>query len=515
MNTKWRRYAPWGLYLTLAALLAAVVLYIIQREWNLYLQISLALAVAGLAVNVLLDPDGARLALTGRQARYGSNALILSLAVVGILVVVNYLVYQNSQRWDLTEDQQNTLAPETIDTLANLQAEVQAQAFFTARINSQGARGLLDQYKFNSKGKFDFTFIDPEADPIAAQQANITRDGTIVLRMGDRLETVTLVSEQELTGSLVRLMGQGSLGVYFLTGHGERNPGGSGDDSYSQVKSTLESKGYKVEQLNLLADRKIPDDAKVVVVAGPTRPITDEEILLLDDFVKQRGSLVVMEEPLPVTQFGEQVDPLAKYLDETWGILLGSDMVVDVSSNSPFVAFAGSYANHAITQKMQGLGSYFPTARSVLLSREIPENTRLELVMTSEQAWAESDLAAITAQQEIGPTEGETVGNVSVAVISENSTTNQNRVVVIGDSDFATDVNFVRLGNSDLFINLIDWAAEQENLINLTPKDATQRVLVPAQRYTIGLLLFSSVFLLPGLVLVAGITVWIQRRRRG
>src|SRR5574341_900202 len=103
MNPNWRRFAPIGLYLALLAALTAISLYIIQREWNLYLQISLGLVLVGLAIFALLDPDRVRMALTGRPARYGSNTLVMSLAFIGILVVINYLGYKNTVRKDLTE----------------------------------------------------------------------------------------------------------------------------------------------------------------------------------------------------------------------------------------------------------------------------------------------------------------------------------------------------------------------------------------------------------------------------
>ena len=95
MKREWRRFAPFGLYLSLIAALVSAALFIIQREWNLYLQISLGLVVIGLALFSLLDPERVRVGLTGRQARYGSNSFILSIAFVGILVVLNYLVYKN------------------------------------------------------------------------------------------------------------------------------------------------------------------------------------------------------------------------------------------------------------------------------------------------------------------------------------------------------------------------------------------------------------------------------------
>lgn len=515
MKREWRRFASAGLYLSMLAGLAAIVLYIIQREWNLYLQISVGLVVIGLALFAVLDPERVRVILSGRQAKYGSNALVMTVAFVGIVVVVNYLGSQNSKRWDLTEDKQNTLAPETLDTLKNLPQPVEAMAFFTARTNSDQAKSLLQEYKFSSNGKFDYKFIDPEADPIAAQAANITRDGTIVLKMGDRQEPVTLVQEKEITAGLVRLISTKSQAVYFLTGHGEHDINGTDTNAYAKVKSTLVSKNYKVASLNLLSENKIPDDAKVIVIAGPKKPVSAEEVSLLETFLANGGSLVVMEEPIPLTDFGDAPDPLANYLADTWGISLGKDIVVDLSSQQPFVAVANQYGSHAIVQKLQGLVTFFPTARSVQKTKTVSGFTQTELVFTSTNSWAETNLKDLQDQsKQITPDQGvDLMGPVPIALVGENSS-NKNRIVVFGDSDFVSDANFDQYGNGDLFINSIDWAAEQENLINLTPKQPTQRVLIPPQRYTMGLVLFGSVFFLPGIVLVAGIFVWAQRRRR-
>jgi ABC-type uncharacterized transport system involved in gliding motility auxiliary subunit len=88
-------------------------------------------------------------------------------------------------------------------------------------------------------------------------------------------------------------------------------------------------------------------------------------------------------------------------------------------------------------------------------------------------------------------------------------------LVVFGDSDFASDANFYAYANGDLFINSIDWAAGQEDLINLTPKPATQRIMIPLQQITLNLILLSTVIILPGMALLAGFFVWFQRRQRG
>jgi ABC-type uncharacterized transport system involved in gliding motility auxiliary subunit len=521
MKTHYRRFAPLGLYLSLAAILASAGLYIVYREFNLPLQISLSLAVLGVAIFAFLDPAKMRAALTGRQARYGSNALIMTLAFAGILVVLNYLVYQNSQRWDLTENQQFTLAPETIQTLERLPQPVTALAFYTPRMSSTYAQGLLDQYKFSSKGQFEYRFINPEEDPLAATQANITRDGTIVLTMGGSQEQVTLITERELTSSLVRLISPDEKALYFLTGHGEYSPDGPGEQTYSQVKAALERKNYRVETLNLLAMNAIPDDAVAIVIAGPTKPVSEGEVTMLAEYLDNGGGLIVLAEPLPLTDFGEDPDPLAEYLEESWGIVLGEDMVVDLTSTQPFVAVANQYGEHLITARMQGLITFFPTARSVTRSGGTGGASMDELVFTAPQSWAERDLAALVTSAEAGeqpqlaPDEGvDLIGPVPLAMAAEDFTSRA-RLVAFGDAEFPSDAFFSQYGNGDLLINAIDWVGEQEDLLNLTPKDSVSRILVPPQRYTLNLIMLGSIFVLPGSVLLAGVVVWIQRRRRG
>lgn len=514
MTSQWRRFAPFGLYLSLLAALVALGFYIVQREWNLPVQISLAVVVLGLAAFALLDPDRARRVLTGRQARYGSNALVLSLAFIGILVVVNYLGYQQPKRWDLTEDKEHTLAKETLDTLEALPEPVTALAFYTQRMPSDSAQKLLEDYKYRGGGKFNYTFIDPEKDPVAARQAEIDRDGTIVLQMGDRVERVTYATEQELTAALIRLLNPQGRAIYFLTGHGERSLEDYDDQALSQLKQALERKNYTVRSLNLIALNSIPDDAQVIVIAGPQKPVTSEEVDLLQAFMESGGGLVVLEEPLPLTDFDRETDPLAEYLTQTWGLTLGDDLIVDLTSSQPFVAVANKYGDHVVTQKMQGLVTFFPTARSVSATESITGTSQVELVFTAPQSWAETDLQSLDESTTLTPDEGvDLLGPVPIAALAEQFT-QQSKLVVFGDVDFATNAYFTAYGNGDLVVNALDWAAGQEDLINLTPKSRTTRLLIPPQRYLMGLIFLGVNFVVPGLALVAGIITWVQRRRR-
>ena len=517
MNPQWRRFAPLGLYLALIAALVSIGLYVVQRQMSLALQISLGLIVVGLALYALLDPDHVRRLLTGRQARYGSNALILTLAFIGIIVMFNYLVYANPKTWDLTEDKQFTLAPETVNTLNSLSEEVTAQAFFSSRYPRDTAEELLKRFEQNSAGKFSYEFIDPDENPLAAEQAKITQDGTIVLSMGGSQQPVRGASEQELTSGLVRLMNPTAKTVYFLTGHGEYNPEDTGDQSYSVVKRTLESKNYTVKVLNLLAENKIPEEAATVIIAGPRQPLNQAEVDLLKQYLQTGGAVIAMLEPLPVTQFGEAPDPLADYFSSDWGIDLGKDIIFDLNSQQTYAPFAAAYGRHAITESIQNITSQFPTARSVRASASAGAGASLvELVMTSAQSWAETTLEGIAdGTSNIQFDDGQDIpGPVPLAVAAENLE-NKARLAVYGDSDFAMDLNFPAYANGDLMINTVDWAVGQENLISLTPKDQTSRMLVPPQQTIMNLIFLGTVIILPSLALLGGIIVFVKRRRRG
>lgn len=519
---KTRKYAPWGLALAGLAALGAAGMYIVFRQFNLTVQILLGLIVVGLALFVILDPDRTRSLLTGRQARYGSNALVLSLAFIGILVVANLLASGNPKRWDLTEDKSFTLADETIATLEKLPGTVTATAFFTKNMDTTNASGLLEQYAYYGKDKFSYSFVDPDADPIAAQTAGISRDGTVVLNMGDpnaggQTLQVTTVSEQELTSGLVRLMNPQASAVYFLTGHGEYSPDDTTDNSFSQVKRLLVSKNYAVNTLSLLATNAIPEDASTIVIAGPQAPLTQAEVDLLKAFEEKGGGLVVLYEPQvdPASQLATG-DPLADYLSSEWGVAFGVNVVVDPTSQQPFAPYAASYGQHAITAQMNNMSAWFPTARSLTLNEVASGASQTPLVFSSQQAWGETNLTGLTTGDgQVQFDEGaDTPGPVTLAVAAENLN-NKARLVVFGDADFPSNANFLAFGNGDLFVNSVDWSAGLEELISLNPRTATTRTMATPQAYTLNLIFLGAVILVPGVALVSGVLTWIQRRRRG
>jgi ABC-type uncharacterized transport system involved in gliding motility auxiliary subunit len=482
-------------------------------EW---IVISIVVLIFGLAIYGILNPDGVRRFFTGRQVHYGSNTLVMSLAFLGILFVINLFVFQNPNHLDSTEDKQHTLAPQTIQALATLPNKVNAIGFFSTNISSDTARQLLTDYKSNSKGKFDFRFVDPNSDPLLAKQYGVTGDGKIVLTLGEAAETASSASETDIDTALIRLISPELRTVYFLTGHGEPDINGTDPNALSRARSTLESKNYTVKTLNLASENKIPDDAKAVIVAGPTNPVLEQEVSLIKTYLGKGGSLIVLEDPTPFTKIGINPDPLADFLKNDWGITLENDVVIDRTSQQPLNAISyPSNSNSPITQHMTAL-TIMPEARSLTISKTPPQNiSDTELILTSQNSWGETNLASFQSNQQISYDQASDIAGPLILGVSGENATNNGRVVVFGNSIFATDNGFDAYANGDIFINSVDWAAKQGNLINITPRTPISRTFNPPNQLILLLILLGSVIILPGLIVVAGFTSWLARRRQG
>lgn len=481
---------------------------------NRGLLVSIGVLILGLALYAILEPDRIRQMVTGRQARYGSNTLITTIAFLGILIVGNVLVFQNPQRWDLTEDKTNTLAPETLQALKTLPQPVKATAFYSASLATDSADTLLKNFKASSNGKFDYEFVNPDLDPVRVKAAGITGDGKIQLSMGERSEVAAFASETELTKTLIRLINPTSRVVYFLTGHGEASLDDAGQVSYSTAKQTLENKNYTVKPLNLLAENKIPEDAETIVIAGPTKPVSEQEVNLVKAFVDGGGSLIVLEDPVQFTDFGDSPDPLADYLTQDWGITLNKDVIIDLSGQQPLNAVSYSASQHPITQNLtQNYLIIMPQSRSITLLQPADGITQTSLIQTSPNSWGEANFTNAEGSQ-IALDEQDLPGPLNMAVAAENSNT-KGRVMVAGNSLFAGNEGFNAYGNGNLFVNSVDWASEQENLINITPNTPKERTFIPPTQLRLLLILLLSVIIIPGVVIFAGVSTWLARRRQG
>ena len=514
MFNKLRKYASVGLVVGLIAAAAALILRISAGQFTLTVKILIGVAVLGMVLFVVLDPQTILDSFKGRRAKYGSNATIMTLAVIGILIVVNLFIYNNDVSWDLTEDKENTLSSESLDILQNLDVPIYAQAFYSSSLNTDSAESLLSNFKRNANGMFAYEFIDPYQNPVLANQAAITRDGTTVLTTGEASEQLTYLSEENLLNSIIKLQNPETTVVYVLTGHGEDDFFTAGDFSMTGLQQALDAKNYVIDTLNLVATPSVPDDAQAIIIAAPQIMLEDSEVESIADYLENGGSLILFSEPPFLTQADPaQTNPLWTYLQENWGIVMANNLVIDLTIDPVEYAVADQYADHAITDEVLGYITFFPTSHSV--DTETMSNiAATDLILTSNQSWAETDIEAIN-NGEVSYEEGvDTLGPISIATALENTATGA-RVLVIGDSDFASDAYIQAYGNRDLAVSMVDWVAANENLISLTTAESTTRILVPPTKATQILIYLVGLVGLPLTIAAVGIITGIRRKRTG
>jgi len=510
-----------------ALVFGAVAIRFVRPEWNQYATWA---AWGGLALVVLYTLGQWREILNyfrRRQARYGALATTGVLAALAITVAVNYLSSRQNKRWDLTVNQQNSLSEQTIKVLQSLQGPVKFTVF-DRQTEFDRFRNRLDEYAYNSS-QVSVEYIDPDTRPVIAKQYEIQQYGTVVVEYMGRRERVTSDSEQDLTNGLIKALSDKQRKVYFLQGHGEKEPNDTERDGYSALSGMLRSDNYLVERLVLAQQKEVPADATVVVVAGPTSDILPAELEMLRQYLSRAGKLMVLLDP-PVGEQPKQLPNLEALIKE-WGATLGNNVIVDVSgaTNEPSIAVAATYPLHAITEQFATLTIY-PVARTVEPAKE---GTRIPttIVETSRASWAESNFASLSTGVALDAEGGDKAGPLSVAIAvsapvadtganaqqppAPSSSTNEpkpeTRVVVFGDSDFATNAYAGVPGNPNLFANAVNWLAQQENLIAIRPKEASdRRVTMTPRQQTLAFL--TSILFIPALVFAAGVFTWWRRR---
>ncbi len=464
----------------------------------------LALGTVLLLAAALGRPADVRRALTGRQARYGSNALAMSLILLAILAIVNFLSNRHHARWDLTGTRQYSLSGQTIQILKDLKEPVKITAFYSPADSTQATlKDLLAEYMYHTD-KLSLEVVDPDQKPAVARQYGITSYGTIVFERGSRRQDTFSTDEQSITSAILKVSRDEQKGIYFITGHKERNSEGYADDGFSAVKTLLEKNNYKVGTLNLAMTSTIPSDAAALIIASPQTDYAEAERKALSAYLDGGGKLMVLLDPAANVDLNSVLEP--------YGVRFRNDLVVDLYSSffgDPLTPLTTRYPYSMITKDMTGLTSFFPYARSVERTASMPEGATItDLITTSDQSWGETNLA----QRQVQRDDADVAGPLTLMAQVQKGNT---RLVLVGDSDFAANsvLNSVRgaFGNADLFLNAVNWLAEEESLIAISPKTSDVRTvfLTPAQMRVI---LYSSALVLPAAVLVIGMLIWWRRR---
>jgi len=484
-----------------------------------------------LVLYVLLDRDRLGEAATGKALRNSSVAALIVVVSAAVAISAYSLSRRYDKTWDLTGERQFTLSEQTLTVLAGLPYDVEAIAFLRGGASQENSlRPLLERFS-QASDRIRVRYVDPLKEPRLAEKYEIGSGyGTLILAAPDgstqRLET--RFTEDNLTNRLVILSSGVEHTVCWAVGHGEGDPDDDMDErGFGAIRTMLEAANYQVMRSDVLKSG-IDRACKLLVIARPQTDWLDWEREALAAYVAEGGGVFLMIEPDAAPGLSQDL--------ERFGIEVGDDIVFDLNPENlmaggdPTLLVLGrdNVVYHDITRDL-GAALILGLARSVSPMRDLPGLQVEDLLLTSADAWAETDLRL---EEEPTPGAHEKVGRVPLMVVSEvtdpavldvaphDDTLGRavpaalspepgGRVVVVGDSDFATK-GFVAWGNNrDLFLNTIAWLADEENQIGERADAAEQLEMTAASS---AVLCLVSVIFVPGSVFLLGAITLIRRR---
>ena len=525
---------------------AGVAIRLFRPEWDQYAYWAAIGGLVCVAVYSLSQWREIVRSFQKRETKLGAMTSISVIAMLAILVGINYLASRRDKRWDLTAAGSYTLSDQTVKVLNNLKAPVKVLVF-EQPTGFQRFRDGLGSYEFASKN-VQVEYIDADRQPARVKEYGVLNYGTVVLEYGGRRENVMSDREQDITNAFIKVTTGRQIKAYFVQGHGEREIAGSDRNGYSSVIDLLKRDNYTVESIVLAqAQGGVPADASVLIVAGPTSDYLKPEVDAIRTYLRKGGKALFMLDP-PVAESIRPVSALEGLLKE-WSITLGHDVVIDISGMGQLLGTDASvpvvarYPEHPVTQDFKVLTA-FPLSQSVKgeAGAALATASVQNLIQTSDRSWSESDVKSLSSGGKVSLDEsaGDHKGPITIALSlsmdapdappsatpasapgaagdkaaekpAEAAPKPQMRIIVVGDSDFGSNAASGIQGNADLFVNMNNWLTQQEDLISIHPRDAGDRRLTMTadQQRTIAWL---SLLIIPGLILGSGIYMWWQRR---
>lgn len=453
--------------------------------------------------------------LKARQTRYAAYAAVYIVVVIAVIVVANMLADRYNKSFDATSNKRYSLSDQTAKIVKGLKQGATI-TYFNQSTSFREGKDLLQEYA-NLSPKVKVEYVDPDKNPQLAREVGIRNLGTAIVQIGAKREEAKSMTEEGVTGAFIRDLKSNTRTVCFVSGSGEHQTDNSDREGLSQFKDMLAKDSYENKTVDLLQSAEVPNDCTTLVVAGPTRNYQQPEVDAIRKYVEGGGRALLMLDP-PLKLGRDEIadnDALTSLL-QNWGITMNKDLILDlnpigqIAGLGPQVALVTTYGNQAIVNEMKGMATGFPLSRSMEI-KNTDHTTVDKLFDSSGSSLATTNLSSPAVdirdpKNKKGPLTIAAAGTYNTG--KENS---QGRFVVIGTSSWIANRFIDFNGNNDLAMNTINWLSSDEDLISIRPKEQEDR-RITMTRAQLNWVRLTSQFLLPLVVVIAGISVWWKRR---
>lgn len=508
-------------------------------------QIAWALAAGVVALWVMLDLDSFKALFQRKGAKYGASSGVIVVLGLGVIIGVAVLAARPrfNKTLDLTRDKLNTLSDQSlkvIDQVKESGQPVKITAFLADEKVKTEVHDILALYE--AKGaNFAIEYVDPQTDPTKAMAEKVSEGNTVIFRHGQQEKRLNTFNEEKVTNALVNVLKAKTKKVYFTKGHGEGALRGTEATGFGTIVTDLENNKQAVDELALLETAKVPDDADMVVIAGPKYDFKEEETRILEDYLKRGGSVLALVGAMT------PVDTLNKLL-EKFGVRYNSDLLI-LAPNDIRAQMIGQ--NNAIVTDFDAFNPVtkdfaqqsqvtlvLHNARSIAAVDDNPNKLKItpagksskEVILVKNVTQA-SDLENLTEDRweqgsfpVIAVAAGKTQAPATASADDNKGTktdapkndaagqAKETRLVAVGSVDFASNAGAQAAEHRDLFMNMTNYLLQDEDFISIRPKDPTKTTLDLTSSQS-ALVLLLIVILYPFVFLGGGIFGWLKRRR--
>ncbi len=436
--------------------------------------------------------------------------ILFYLLVIIVVTLLAQLSLKTNIRSDWTANSRHSLSITTTQFLAQLDQTITIQAFISPSSEYRPAlESLLSRYQSHS-AKLNIHYINPDFSPDLVRQLKIQQQGEIVVSRDDQQQHVIDLSEQSLTNALISISRQQERWLVFIEGHGERSPLNTANYDLSTWGEQLKQKGFKLLPLNLVENNHIPDNTTAIIIASPESAWLDGEIEIIKGYIADGGNLLWLAEP--------NSNQFMSGLAETLGVEFIPGVIIDPNAqqlgiNDPQFLLITDYANNAIGQATSGV-TLFPKAVALESSPDNTDWQYLPQLTTQENVWTEAG----DKQPYHFDLGSDTAGPLNIAYLLTRTEENsdherEQRIAIIGDGDFLSNTYLGNGSNLQLGMAMMNWLAEDDELISIPVKTTLDNQLNLSQTQSIIIGLGFLIFM-PLLLLFIGFSLRMYRRKR-
>ena len=452
----------------------------------------------------------------------------------GSIGLIAFLSQAYFWQMDGTRGQRNTLTENTQALLEALDGSLNFVAYVPEnRGLQQRIRQLIGKYQ-RIKPNIQLEFVNPDLNPLRAKQDGVGHVGQLVIQLGSHSEVVDSISEVSIANAVWRMSRDSKRLVVFLEGHDERSPLSEQNQGFARLANILERNGFLIQPHSLIRLPSIPDNTRFLVLASPQAVLLSGEVAVLQDYLQQGGNLLWLQDPGGISAFNLQ--PLADDLGITWqqGTIVDANeqLRAVLGINHPAVIPVVDYAALPWAQAFTGKQSLFPFATQVTYPQTKEAGWEVEVLLkTLPNSWLEAS-NLLQGSLTFDPSAGDQSGPLSIGlllkrplpqieekqgkkqtVLKAKQSAPEQRIAVIGDSDFMSNAFIGHGVNLDLTTELFSWLSDDGNLLGIELSSPLDTHFALNQNAMVLLAAFFLV-VMPFMIVMCGVALWWWRRRR-